>query len=623
MAVVTGAARAPAPAHEPSRASTSRDLLEAIRILRQESDRVVASRLLALLGLVVAAGVLGGVAPLALKGMVDAVTDLGGTRPTASMALIVQPCALYLLALGCVRVLGEMRGPLLGAAEQRFHARLRRRYLHHLLAVRTSYHLDQRTGALAHRLQQAITGYQIVFFNLVNNVAPVAVEVATVTFVLLHLGQPALTATFGFTALVHLALLGHRGSGAGHPARDVTDAGLDVQVTLTDTLLNVETVKCFGAEEHMAGRFSGSTARLEDCWARLQRDRARTGLVLTATFTLSMAASLTIAARAAVDGTLGVGGFVLANIYMLQLARPLEMLGTALRDLSQATQFIRPLLDVLAQPTEDRTGSRRPDTASDAAAARRVTGTDGRRSPGIVFRDVHFGYGAGPPVLRGLDLDIPGGRTTAFVGATGSGKSSVARLLLRLHEPGSGRILLDGIPIDTLALGDLRAGIGLVPQDIVLFNDSLASNIAIGRAGASQRDIEQAARVAGVHDAVCSFPEGYDTVVGERGLKLSGGERQRIAIARAVLRNPPVWILDEATSMMDGLTERAILDRLRLHTRGSTMVIIAHRLRTIAAADQIVVIEAGRVAQRGRHDELLASGGPYARLWRAQNEDPA
>lgn len=617
MAGVRGPATSAAP--DPARASWSREVLEVFRILREETDRFIASRIGAVLVLIVAAGALAGLAPLALKGMVDAVTAL---RDTPAPASVMAPGAIYLLALCCSRVLGEIRTPLLAAAEQRFQARLRQRYFRHLLAVRTSYHLDQRTGALAHRLQQAITGYQIIFLSLANNVAPIAVEVLTVTVVLLHLGQPTLTAAFGVTALAHVALLSHRGFRADERAREVTAAGLDVQATLSDALLNVETVKCFGAEDRMASRFARSAAILEQRWAGLQRDRARMGLVLTATFTLSMAASLTIAGRAAVDGTLGLGGFVLANVYMLQLARPLEMLGTALRDLSQAMQFIRPLLDTLAQPAEGRAAAGPMGTSPDASVTGRASRTDRQASPAIACRDVHFAYGAGAPVLLGLDLDIASGSTTAIVGASGSGKSSLARLLLRLHEPGAGRILLDGVPIDTLALEDLRALIALVPQDIVLFNDSVASNIAIGRAGATRSDIEVAARVAGVHEEVSALLAGYDTVVGERGLKLSGGERQRIAIARAVLRNPPILILDEATSMMDALTERAILSRLRLHTRGATVVIIAHRLQTIVAAEEIVVIEAGRVAQRGRHDELLASGGPYARLWRAQHEGP-
>jgi ABC-type multidrug transport system fused ATPase/permease subunit len=597
------------------------DLPAALRVLREGLDGA-ASRIGVILLLIAAAGVAGGLAPLALKGMVDAAGAGTVARGTAFITSVVPFGTLYLLALGGSRLLTELRPPLVGALEQRFYAGLRNRYLRHLLDLPLAFHLGQRSGALVHALQQATTGYQIIIFNLVNNVVPVLVELVTVTLVLVHLGQPELTVTFGATALAYLAVMTlHKFQIGGH-AREVSKAALDVQAALTDGLLNVETIKCFGADQTVLRRFASATASLENRWTKLYQQRSRMGLALTATFALSMAASLAIAMRAVADGTLGVGGFVLVNVYMLQVVRPLEMLGAAVRDLSQAIEFIRPLLDVLEQSPEPPTrGERRDRPGLGADSWVRAPSREGireSRTPSLSFRGLNFSYRDGAPVLRGFNLDIAPGRTIAIVGASGSGKSSLARLLLRLHEPQSGSIQLDDVPIDAVPLAGLRASIGLVPQDIVLFDDTIAFNIGIGRPDAPRHDIEEGSRLARLDAFVRALPAGYDTVVGERGLKLSGGERQRIAIARVFLKRPSMWVLDEATSMLDGLTERAVLHNLHAQSEGRTMIVIAHRLTSVQHADEIVVLSNGRIAEQGCHDELLARGGAYADLWRAQ-----
>jgi ATP-binding cassette subfamily B protein len=317
-----------------------------------------------------------------------------------------------------------------------------------------------------------------------------------------------------------------------------------------------------------------------------------------------------LAGDAVATGSLTVGGFVLANVYMLQLVRPLEMLGAAARDIAQSLGFVRPLLDILREPAEP------PAMTVDAGPAPHAAGAGA--GPALRFEKVCFGYDPQRPVLQGLDLEIPAGLTVAIVGASGSGKSSLVRLLLRLYRPQSGRILLDGCPIDALPAADLRARIGLVPQDTALFHDTIATNIGLGRPGAGADEIALAAGHAQLHAFIAALPAGYGTMVGERGLQLSGGERQRIAIARALLRRPDLYVFDEATSMLDSRTEAALLRDLRMLTAGRTTMIIAHRLSTVVHADEIVVLDHGRIAERGRHAELLERGGIYARLWRQQ-----
>jgi len=603
--------------------SSSVNLLAVLRALRSDVNGPVAWRLGATTLLVVAGGLLAGLAPLALKGMIDT-AGAPASQGQAAWGTTLAFAAAYFLALCTTRLLTEFRPTLISAAEQLIYGRLRNRFFAHLLNLPLAFHRDRQSGALVQALQQAILGYQIVIFNLVNSVLPVLVEIVTVTLVLQSLGDPLLMTTFAASALAYLCVLRFRGAGVSRSARGVAEAGMEANGMLMDGLLNIETIKCFGAEEPTRVRFDKVNRLLQRRWSMFQRERLSAGLISAAVFALSMGALLAVAVHGVLHGRLTVGGFILANVYMLQMARPLEMLGAAVRDLSQAVEFIRPLMDVLTHAGDS------PEDNDGAAVGRMTNGIPAQKesdlpiadrggaSSDLSFREVCFAYAGGSVVLDGLSLDVPAGRRIAIVGASGSGKSSLVRLLLRLDRPQAGTILLGGRAIDTLPLRAVRKVIAVVPQDTMLFNQTVAFNIGIGKSDATPSDVERAARLAEIHEFICSLPAGYEAIVGERGVKLSGGERQRLAIARAILRDPKIYVFDEATSMLDAVTERRILQNLRDLAEGVTTITVAHRLSSIRDADEIVVLSGGRVVERGDHAELLASGGYYARLWRAQ-----
>jgi len=574
---------------------------------------MVATTLLIILG-----GAMSAATPLALKHLVDAVAASAPAAGPAAPTTWLVEASIYMAALCGSRLVGDLRPLLTGAIDQQLIAGLRRRFFWHLLHLPLAGLLQRRSGEVLHSLDLAAAGAQLVVAHLCNSIMPVIVELAVMNWVLAGLQQPLLVALFGATALLYLAVFALGTMRLSQHAQAVTAASLAVHGQLADGLGNVETLRCFRAETQARQALETASSDLVRRWRGYHLATGFTALAATSVFALSMGACFAIAMDGVARGSLTVGGFVLSSVYLLQMVRPLEVLGSAARDLARALGFVRPLLDILREAPEDTRAL--PVSSSTPGAPAEMAPTSEARDtgPSIRFEALTFGYDPKRPVIHALDLEIAAGTTTAIVGPSGSGKSSLIRLLLRLYAPQRGRILLDNCPIDALSLDDLRSRFGLVPQDTALLHASIATNIALGVPEAARDGIVSAARGAQLHEVVESMPGGYDTLIGERGLKLSGGERQRLAIARALIRRPQVFLLDEPTSMLDSKTEAQVLLCLQQATAGRTTLIVAHRLSTVVQADEIIVLDRGRVHERGRHADLLASHGLYAQLWRQQ-----
>ena len=391
--------------------------------------------------------------------------------------------------------------------------------------------------------------------------------------------------------------------------KEMNDQDTDANQKAIDSLLNFETVKYFGAEAREASRYDTAMEKYESASLKTQYSLAFLNFGQTFLITGGLVAVMVMAAIGVQNGTLTVGDFVMVNAYMIQITMPLNFLGTVYREIRQALVDMGEMFDLLEQPSEVRDKPGAPALA--------VTGG------AVELDDVHFAYNPDRDILKGVSLRVEPGQKVAIVGPSGSGKSTIGRLLFRFYDVTGGAIRIDGQDLRDVTQDSLHAEIGVVPQDTVLFNDTVGYNIAYGKDGATQEEIEAAARSAQIHDFIASLPEGYETRVGERGLKLSGGEKQRVGIARTLLKNPPILLLDEATSALDTETERGIQQALARAGEGRTVLTIAHRLSTIADADRIVVLEAGRIVEEGTHTDLLKRGGRYAGLWARQEAEAA
>lgn len=572
---------------------------DSARLVSSLVDPFVRIRLVAVLSLLVAASVLTSLGPVALKWIVDGLTGSSEGNRLPFVLLI----GAYVLSQWLARSAGEIRGAVHARAERRMFRVLSERLFGHLMRLPLRYHIGRETGAVNQTLENGLQGFQMILHHLVFTALPVVVELGTMIFVLGRLAPAGFVLLFCGALVCYSVAFAYGAICVGQSAQAASAAHVDATAAMTDGILNYETVKYFTAENRVEQRVSLALCRMEEEWVRFYRRYALNGLFVAALFAGFLGASVWYAAHEVRAGDMTVGDFVLVNTYMLQLVRPVETLGYATQAVSQGAAMLGMLLALLREPTEPT----RP------TAIGLVTG-----SGTVEFERVAASFRPDQAIVKGIHFKVAPGGTIGIVGPSGAGKSTLVRLMVRLLEPDEGRILLDGVPICALPLATLRSLIAVVPQDTVLFNDTIGFNIGIGKSNPTAREIEAAARMARLHDFIMSLPDRYDCRVGERGIRLSGGERQRISIARAVIRQPRIYIFDEATASLDSSTEREILRNLEEIARDHTTIIIAHRLSTVAHADEILVLENGEMKEQGTHASLLRLNGTYARMWNAQ-----
>ena len=550
--------------------------------------------------------------PYAFKWATDAVTREARTHAAAShdlLGLALGPMALVAL-YGVLRVLMSFatqgRDALFAAVAMNAVRRLAQEVFVHLHQLSLRFHLERKTGGLTRVLERGRNAIETIVRIIMLTAIPTAVEFALILVVLFFQFDVAYVGVVLGMILVYLAWTFAATNWRMSIRRSMNESDTDANTKAIDSLLNYETVKYFGAEAREAQRYERSMARYESMSVKTYTSLTLLNAGQAVIFTVGLAGVMMMSVAGIRQGTHTVGDFVLVNAMMIQLYQPLNFMGMVYREVKQATIDIEMMFDILGQGAEI--------TDVPGAPALRV------RQGHVRFEDVSFSYDAQRRILNRISFEVPPGRTVAVVGPSGAGKSTLSRLLFRFYEPASGRITIDGQDIAGVTQASLRAMIGMVPQDTVLFNDTIAYNIRYGRWDATEAEVRHAATLAQIDQFIAIAPGGYDAQVGERGLKLSGGEKQRVAIARTILKAPPILILDEATSALDTFTEREIQASLAQISRGRTTLVIAHRLSTIVDADEILVLDAGRIVERGTHDGLLARGGVYAAMWDRQHQ---
>ncbi len=530
---------------------------------------------------------------------------------SADVAAVVAIPVALLVAYGVIRVatvaFSELRDAVFAKVAQRAIRTVALETFRHLHALALRFHLDRQTGGLSRAIERGTKGIEFLLTFMLFNVLPTLIEILLVCgvlwalfdiwYALLTLGTIA--GYIVFTMIITEWRLKYR--------RIMNETDSEATTRAIDSLLNYETVKYFGNEEHEARRFDQSLRRYERAAVRSKTSLSLLNIGQGVIIACGLTAIMIMAADGVIAGRLSIGDFVLVNTYLIQLYLPLNFLGFVYREIKQSLADMESMFALLGIGAE----------VSDRPDARPLVLGDGA----IVFDHVDFRYDKRRPILKDVSLKVPAGKMVAIVGPSGAGKSTISRILFRFYDVDGGRVTIDGQDIRDVTQESLRAAIGVVPQDTVLFNDTIYYNIAYGRPAASPSEIEEAARLARVHDFVMGLPDGYQTRVGERGLKLSGGEKQRVAIARTILKQPKILLFDEATSALDTRTEKEIQQSLREVSAGRTTLVIAHRLSTVVDADEIVVLEDGRVVERGRHAELLDRDGAYAAMWARQQTE--
>ncbi|MCF3596073.1 ABC transporter ATP-binding protein/permease [Rhodobacteraceae bacterium LMO-12] len=498
----------------------------------------------------------------------------------------------------------QLRDAIFAAVGQRALRQLALETFRHIHALSMRYHITRKTGGLSRIIERGVKGVEFLLRFMLFSVGPLILELVMIAGVLFFLFDVWYLAVVALTIALYVWFTFKVTEWRVKLRREMNDQDTDANQKAIDSLLNFETVKYFGAEELEAQRYDGAMARYAAAALKTAYSLAFLNFGQAFLITGGLVVVMVMAAIGVERGALTVGDFVMVNAYMIQITMPLNFLGTVYREIRQSLVDMGQMFDLLEQPTEvaDKPG----------AVALQVRGGTVR------LDDVHFGYDPARPILKGVSLEVPAGQTLAIVGSSGSGKSTIGRLLFRFYDVQSGSLEIDGQDVRDVTQASLHDAIGVVPQDTVLFNDTIRYNIAYGRAGASEEEIVAAAKAAQIHEFIEALPEGYETTVGERGLKLSGGEKQRVGIARTLLKNPPILLLDEATSALDTETEQEIQGALARAGQGRTVITIAHRLSTIADADRIIVLENGRIVEEGSHGDLLSRAGRYASLWQRQ-----
>jgi ATP-binding cassette subfamily B protein len=543
--------------------------------------------------------------PLLLKQLVDALA----IKPGDAAALLVVPVGL-IVAYGalrlCTSLFTELRELIFAKATEGAARSISLQVFRHLHALSLRFHLERQTGGMTRDIERGTRAVHSLISYTLYSILPTLIEVGLVLGLLAWkfdaafawITLSALGLYICFTVLVTEWRTRFR--------KQMNELDSSAHSKAIDSLLNYETVKYFNNEEFEARRYDGNLESLRRAALKSQSSLSVLNTGQQLIIAAALVAMLWRATQGVVDGRMTLGDLVMINAFMIQLYIPLNFLGVIYREIKQSLTDLDKMFGLLERHRE-------VDDTPNAQALGVSHGV-------LRFEDVRFSYDPARPILHGISFEVPAGRTVAVVGASGAGKSTLARLLYRFYDVQGGRITIDGQDIRAVTQASLRRAIGIVPQDTVLFNDTVAYNIGYGRPGASQDEIEAAAQAAHIHDFIAAQPKGYGTMVGERGLKLSGGEKQRVAIARTLLKNPPILIFDEATSALDSANERAIQAELKSAAQGKTALVIAHRLSTVVDAHEIVVLEAGRIVERGPHAGLLAQNGTYARMWRLQQD---
>jgi ATP-binding cassette, subfamily B, heavy metal transporter len=558
--------------------------------------RVIYALLALLLGKIVAVGT-----PLLYKQAVDALANEG-----------VSPLMLgavgLTVAYGMARLLSngfqQLRDAVFAAVGQRALRALALETFTHIHRLSMRYHLTRKTGGLSRIIERGVKGVDFLLRFLLFSIGPLVLELLMIAGILFFLFDVWYLAVIVVTIAIYVWFTFAVTEWRVKLRKVMNDQDTDANQKAIDSLLNFETVKYFGAESREARRYDRAMAQYEAAALKTAYSLAFLNFGQAFLITAGLVIVMVMAAVGVERGDLTVGDFVMVNAYMIQITMPLNFLGTVYREIRQALVDMGEMFDLLEQPAE----------VSDRPGAKPLQVQGG----GVELRDVHFGYDPERRILKGVSLRVGAGETVAIVGSSGSGKSTIGRLLFRFYDVTRGAVLIDGQDLRDVTQVSLHDAIGVVPQDTVLFNDTIRYNIAYGRDGATEDQIVQAARDAQIHDFIMRLPDGYDTQVGERGLKLSGGEKQRVGIARTLLKNPPILLLDEATSALDTETEQEIQGALARAAEGRTVLTIAHRLSTVADADRIIVLEDGLVVEEGTHDDLLARKGRYWSLWQRQ-----